>query len=368
MSGALNSGSISTEAWVLRRPDGQAPPTFTLSRFTFADIGPTEVLAAPLFGCWEGNMEHAIAGSPMDLCQQRGEPDVVLGNAGVVRVLRCGAEVSDIQPGQLCMVFCAGDLDGSGYPRTIMGFDCPGSMGVLAREAKFRRHQLIPLPADSRLSPRQWAAFSLRYVTAWSNWISSSRIWRVQMESSFPQQCDVVGWGGGVSFAQLDLARREGCRTTLITSTPRHAQSAAELGIAVVSRKQDGGDDTQLLHALLDRTEGRGVSIFIDNIGANFRLTLRALARQGVITTCGWREGMVFPLPRAAECIARHVHVFTHYAPVAHGQQAVAYAERTGWGPTVSAQVTPWEDIGRLAEAYAAGEVSDYFPTFAINP
>jgi NADPH:quinone reductase-like Zn-dependent oxidoreductase len=241
-------------------------------------------------------------------------------------------------------------------------------MGVLAREAKFRRHQLIPLPADSRLSPRQWAAFSLRYVTAWSNWISSSRIWRVQMESSFPQQCDVVGWGGGVSFAQLDLARREGCRTTLITSTPRHAQSAAELGIAVVSRKQDGGDDTQLLHALLDRTEGRGVSIFIDNIGANFRLTLRALARQGVITTCGWREGMVFPLPRAAECIARHVHVFTHYAPVAHGQQAVAYAERTGWGPTVSAQVTPWEDIGRLAEAYAAGEVSDYFPTFAINP
>lgn len=364
---ASRAGTITTEAWVLRRPEDGARPSFTLGQFTFADIGPHEILAAPVYGCWEGNMEHALAGSPVDLCRQRGEAEIVLGNAGVVRVLRCGDAVAHVRPGQLCMVFCAGDLDTAGYPRTIMGFDDPGSMGVLAREAKFQAHQLIPLREDSRLSPRQWAAFSLRYVTAWSNWISASQTWRVQMEDAFPQHCDVAAWGGGVALAELDLAQRHGCNTSLITSSADHARSAQERGIGTVPRQPGGGDDAQILQALRQRTEGRGVAIFIDNIGANFRLTLRALARQGVVTTCGWREGMVFPLPRAAECIARHVHVFTHYAPTRHGAQAVAYAERTGWGPSVSDGVTPWEDIGRLAEAYAAGEVADYFPTFSIN-
>ena len=361
------TGTITTEAWVLRRPDADSRPTFTLGAFSFAGIGPDEVLAAPIYGCWEGNMEHAIAGSPIDLCRQRGETGIVLGNAGVVRALRCGDAVQHVRPGDLCMVFCAGELDPAGYPRNIMGFDCPGSMGVLAREAKFRSHQLIALPVRSRLSPRQWAAFSLRYVTAWSNWASASRVWRVQMDEAFPQRCDVAGWGGGVSFAELELAQREGCNATLITSHPLHAEAASRRGIGVVPRGRAGGDDARILDALRERTRDRGVSIFIDNIGANFRLTLRALARQGVVTTCGWREGMMFPLPRAAECIARHAHVFTHYAPLRHGAEAVAYAESAGWGPQVSDRATPWEDIGRLAEAYAAGEVADYFPTFAIN-
>jgi NADPH:quinone reductase-like Zn-dependent oxidoreductase len=359
--------TITTEAWVLRRPDADRPPTFTLGAFTFPDIAPDEILASPLYGCWEGNMEHAITGSPMDLCRQRGEAAIVLGNAGVVRVLRCGDAVTHVLPGDLCMVFCAGELDESGHPRTIMGFDCPGSMGVLAHEAKYRAHQLIPLSENSRLAPRQWAAFSLRYVTAWSNWVSASQVWRVQMDDAFPHRCDVIGWGGGVSYAELDLARREGCQATLITANPTHEAAMGRLGVGVVHRDRSGGDDARILAALRERTQDRGVSIFIDNIGANFRLTLRSLARQGVVTTCGWREGMTFPLQRAAECIARHVHVFTHYAPPRHGAEAVAYAERTGWGPDVASTPTPWEDIGRLAEAYTAGEVSDYFPTFAIN-
>lgn len=360
-------GMIETEAWVLRPQDASGLPQFSLRPFSFPDIGPKEVLTEPLYGCWEGNMEHALQGSPMNLFKQRGETEIVVGNAGVVRVLRCGEAVDGLQEGDVCLVFCIGDLDEYGYPRTILGFDSPGTMGVLAKRARFREDQLIKLPEDSGITLRQWAAFSLRYITAFSNWHSATRAWRAQMENAYPQECHVVGWGGGVSIAQLELARIEGCQGTLISASETHRSKARQLGLNALSRSTEPGGDETLLEQLMELTGGRGASIFIDNIGANFRLTLRALARQGVITTCGWRENMVFPVSRAAECIARHTHVFTHYAPRTHGLQAVEFATTHGWAPQVSAASFSWNDIGNLADLYIRGQIDDYFPIYEIN-
>ncbi|MFD1745548.1 hypothetical protein ACFSE1_08765 [Rhizobium helianthi] len=312
-------------------------------------------------------MEHALLGSPMNLFKQRGEREVVVGNAGVVRILRCGAAVRDLKEGDVCLVFCVGDLDDYGYPRTILGFDSPGTMGVLAKRARFRHDQLIRLPEKSALSLRQWAAFSLRYITAYSNWISASQVWRTQMEDAFPHECHVVGWGGGVSFAQLELAHMHGCPATLISATEAHRTAINRRGVVAIERSSGSEGDERLIAQLLERTGGRGASIFIDNIGANFRLTMRALARQGVITTCGWRENMVFPISRAAECIARRTHVFTHYAPRKHGLEAVEFAEARGWAPDVAAQAFAWEDIDQLASAYINGAIDDYFPIFEVN-
>src|SRR5262249_43956449 len=132
--------------------------------------GPGEVLAEPLYGCWEGNMGHAMDRQPVDICRQRGEDKVVIGNAGVVRVRECGAGVTTVRPGEHAIIFCTGVEDRWGYPDKILGYDAPGSMGCLSTLMRLRERQLIPIPEGTRHTLPQWAAFSLRYITAWANW------------------------------------------------------------------------------------------------------------------------------------------------------------------------------------------------------
>jgi len=73
-------------------------------------------------------MGHAIEGKQIDVCQQRNEPRVVLGNSGVVRVLRVGSEVDDVCPGDVCLFFGGGKLDQFGYMELAHGYDLPGTL------------------------------------------------------------------------------------------------------------------------------------------------------------------------------------------------------------------------------------------------
>jgi hypothetical protein len=98
-----------------------------------------------------------------------------------------------------------------------------------------------------------------------------------------------------------------------------------------------------------------------------YRLTLRALSREGVIATAGWKEGMELKHLRARECIDRHQHVNTHYARYAQGLAAVRYAEESGWLPAVDERIYSFDEIDALAQDYAA-ERTGYFPCFAVNP
>ena len=83
-------------------------------------------------------------------------------------------------------------------------------------------------------------------------------------------------------------------------------------------------------------TGGNIVNIFIDYVGVPvLRATLKVLAREGVLTTAGWKEGMMIELVRATECIARHQHINTHYARYEQGLAAVEFAEKNGWLPPI---------------------------------
>ena len=64
-------------------------------------------------------MSHALSRSPVDICRQRREEKVVIGNAGVVRVLKAGDGVKSVREGDLCLVFCNGVWDEAGYPEKI---------------------------------------------------------------------------------------------------------------------------------------------------------------------------------------------------------------------------------------------------------
>ena len=377
------------DAWLLYAGEGDAPSRATLVRETLEvpAPGPGEVLAEPLYGCWEGNMGHAVNRQPVDICRQRGEPKVVIGNAGVVRVRECGPGVTTVSPGQHAIIFCTGVEDRWGYPDKILGYDAPGSMGCLSTVMRLRDRQLIPLPEGTRHTLPQWAAFSLRYITAWANWELASGVFHLSVGADECPAPHVWGWGGGVSLAELDLARRQGCRAVMLSGSDHHLSSIPG-GIGALDRRCFGelsfnearyaGDPAYraqyrdvercFVEVVRQRTDGEMVQIFLDYVGLPvYRLTLRALSREGVIATAGWKEGMELRHLRAKECIDRHQHVYTHYARYRQGVQAVRYAEETGWLPPVDERIYAFDEIPALAEDYDAGATS-YFPCFSINP
>jgi NADPH:quinone reductase-like Zn-dependent oxidoreductase len=315
-------------------------------------------------------MDHALRRSPIDVCELRREDRVVLGNAGVVRVLDIGPAVTNIAPPDLGVVFCNGVADENGYPITIFGYDTPGTIGVLAANTVMHETNIIPIPMPSRLSLEQWAAFSLRYITAWANWRVAWGCFRVQMPSVDPADVHVWAWGGGVALAELTLARAAGCRVTMMASRQERLAELRDLGIEAVDRSafRPAHFEADFLASVRERTEGQGVSILIDNIGAHPTANLRALARQGVLATSGWKHRSVFPLSRAAECQNRHLHVFTHYACYGEGCDAVDYANENAWGPPTLTAVYDWSEIPRLAADYTAGCIESYFPIFRVNP
>lgn len=384
-------GMITTEAWVLHAGDGSpkaGPAVLKKENYSFPDITEFEVLAEPLYGCWEGNMTHALERQPVDICRQRKEEKVVIGNAGVVRILKIGKAVTTLQPGDLGIVFCNGVWDKFGYPEKILAYDAPGTMGVLAKQMKLHEKQVILVPENTAFSLQQWGAFSLRYITAWANWKLAFGCWRLQMTEEDCPAPFVWGWGGGVSMAELALAQFYGCRVAMISSTDRRLKLIESMRIKPIDRRlfpdleydekryQNDAEykkaylksEETFLEIVRKNTLDLGVSIFIDYVGSPvLRATLKGLARQGVVTTAGWKEGMKITTTRAIECIERHIHVHTHYARYPQGRAAVRFAEDTGWLPQIDSEICSWDDIPALAENYAAGKVSAYFPMFQIN-
>ncbi|MCO4760500.1 MAG: zinc-binding dehydrogenase [Myxococcales bacterium] len=379
-------------AWILpnSEKENKGGNDIQIQEITLPDVGEDECLVEPIYGCWEGNMSHAIDRKPVDVAQQRGEDFVVLGNAGVVRVLRTGANVSTVTEGQHALLFCNGVWDKWGYPIKIFGYDAPGSIGLLSKRTVLHEKQVIPIPDNSRYTLKQWAAFSLRYITAWSNWQQAYGCWRVQMTQEDCPSPYVWGWGGGVSWAELTLARFSGAKVTMISGNPKRLRAIRRAGMNAVDRRafpdldydsaRYRGDkefktrylesERVFLRTIEEQTDGLGVSIFLDYVGSPVtRATIKALSRQGVVATAGWKEGMKIQHIRAIECIERHTHVHTHYARYTQGRAAVQFAENTGWMPddTVDMDVYDFQEIPKLHEDYNSGHTHSYFPIFEIN-
>jgi NADPH:quinone reductase-like Zn-dependent oxidoreductase len=346
-----------------------------------------QILAEPLFGAWGANMTHALERKPLDICRHRGEERVVLGNAAVVRVLEAGPDAQRFRPGQVAMIFSASVVDRWGYPEKMLAYDAPGTMGCMATRMLLRAQELIPIPDGTRHSLAQWAAFSGNYATAWSNWQQAYGSFRLLVGADECPAPHVWGWGGGTTFATLDLARRAGAQTVMVSASPIRQALITAAGITPISRhafgelsfdeRRSATDPTyrkayveaeaRFLAEVDRRTNGDKVQIFVDYIGTPvLRATMKALGREGIITTAGWREGMVVQYLRAAECIARHQLVHTHYARYPQVVAAMAYGEAEGWMPPVDERIYGFDELPELSRRYAAGE-GGFFTVFRVN-
>lgn len=376
-----------TTAWLLYKKGKKVG--LVEEKFEFSSIEAHEVLIEPLFGCWEGNMDHALRYDPVDICQERNEEKVVLGNGGVVRVLKIGTEVSNFKKNDICMLFSTGIPDKYGYPIKVLGYDMKGSIGLLSKRSKVPQHCLIKLPENNGYSLQQWAAFSARFVTAWANWKMAYSAYQLQRPVKSNEVPFIFAWGGGVSFAQALLAKYYGFDVAMIASHPERLDMLKSFGIIPIDRRKYQALNFNEEKYNFDKSYKReytasvnmfkkdvtsfspskDVSIIFDHLGGdNFRTTLRLLGREGVVATAGWKIGMKLSYIRANSCINRQFFIHTHYANLMECIESINFSINNNWNAPINNDYYTWDKIPILADDYSKERIISYFPIYEVNP
>lgn len=206
-----------------------------------------------------------------------------LDGAGVVeeidtdeRTLRAGQHVL-VHPGIACgrCEFC---LRGDDTLCTSMHLLGEHRDGTFAEFVSLPARNVFAMPEG--LSFGEAAALGVNHITAWRMLHGKARVkpWETVL---------IFGIGGGVSLAALQLARLAGARTLVTSRDPAKLERALALGADVAI--DDRGDVVQRVMAA---TDGRGVDVVIENVGAAvWSAALKSLVRGGRLVVCGATTG-----------------------------------------------------------------------------
>lgn len=144
--------------------------------------------------------------------------------------------------------------------------------------------QLLRLP-DS-VSFEQAAAAGLVFLTAWHSLITRGGL-------RAGESVLIVGAGGGVNTASIQIAKYAGCQVYVVGSNGDKLEKARGLGADVLidRSKEDWGK------AVFQLTGRRGVDVVVDNVGAPTMMqSLRAARKGGRVLTVGNTGGPRFEL------------------------------------------------------------------------
>ncbi|MEZ4677574.1 MAG: zinc-binding dehydrogenase [Caldilineaceae bacterium] len=158
--------------------------------------------------------------------------------------------------------------------------------GACAEYVKIPARNLIAIPAGFDL--QKAAAASLVYVTAWHNLL-------VAGDLRAGERVLIVGAGGGVNSASLQIAKLAGAEVLMIASTAQKAQLARDQGADWV---HDRSIDENWSRAVYQATHREGVDMVVDNVGeATWSNSLRTLAAGGRLVTVGGTTGYNATVP-----------------------------------------------------------------------
>ncbi|HYM49490.1 MAG TPA: zinc-binding dehydrogenase [Candidatus Limnocylindrales bacterium] len=162
------------------------------------------------------------------------------------------------------------------------------------RDGTFAQAVAVPevncRPIPDALSFAQAAAFPLVFLTAWRMLVSKARL-------QPGETVLILGIGGAVSLAALQIARLLSARAFVTSGSDAKLERARAMGAEVLinHREKDFSKEVWSL------TRKQGVDVVVENVGAaTWAGSLRALARGGRLVTCGATSG-----PRPDEDIRR---------------------------------------------------------------
>jgi len=145
--------------------------------------------------------------------------------------------------------------------------------------------QVLPLP--NGIDEAVAAAFTLAYATA-----HHALIERGQLKRS--ETLLVLGAGGGVGLAAVEIAKIIGARVLAAASTDDKLAAAHAAGAdALINYSQ-----LELRDAIKTLTEGKGVDVIYDPVGGDYTETaLRSIAWRGRLLVVGFANGPIPQIP-----------------------------------------------------------------------
>lgn len=210
----------------------------------------------------------------------------IVGADGAGTVVEAGADVKSIKAGdQVCLYsftgcgrceFCLSDRDFMCIRVNSLGERLEGTY---AEYVKVSPRNCFPVPAY--MSFDEAAAFPLVFVTVWRMFITNARL-------KPGETVLIIGIGGGVASAALQVAKRLGARVIVTSSSDEKLERAKSLGAehGINHRRQVIAEEVVKL------TEGRGVDVVLDSVaGEVWQQSLHSLAHRGRLVTCGATAG-----------------------------------------------------------------------------
>ena len=230
----------------------------------------------------------------LDLFVMRGIPGImyphIQGADGTGVVEEVGADVVDIRPGaEVCLnpgiscgtcEFCLKGEHSLCVEFGILGEQIDGT---------FAEYVTVPCenvhPVPDGLSPDQAAAFPLTFLTAWRMLVSKAGI-------KHGETALILGIGGGVSCAALQICKAWGLNTIVTSGSDWKLERSRELGAdeRINHREKDFSKEVRRL------TGKAGVDVVVDSVGdATWQKSLHSLKKGGRLVTCGATTG---PFPQ----------------------------------------------------------------------
>ncbi len=223
--------------------------------------------------------------------------------------------------------------------------------GAMAEYAAVPATQLIKL-AD-HVSFESAASMPVAYTTAW-------RMIGTCGEIQAGDSVLVLGVGGGVGSAALTLARHAGATVFVTAGTEEKRQKALELGATAAFDHNTGPFSPWVM----EQTNGHGVDIVVDPLGATWQESIRSLARNGRLVVCGATAGNK-PEFDIRELYQRHRRVYG--APMGNWSDFT-----TVIGLLNSGRITPVIDsvfpLSDIADAHRRAESRQSFGKVVVTP
>ncbi len=250
-------------------------------------IGPNEVLI---------NVRSAAL-NRLDIWVREGWPGLnlhfphVLGADGAGVVAAVGEAASNVKVGDRVVVNAT--LSDPLSLNSLSGKDnLSASLAILGEHVNGTYAEYVAVPARNCLvmpddvAYSVAAAASLVYLTAWHSLVTRANLQR-------GERVLIIGAGGGVNTASIDIARLLGAEVFVVGSNAEKLEKAKALGAdVVIDRSQE--DWSRAVYKLSGK---QGVDVVVDNVGAaTFPQSIRSLRVGGRLVTVGNTAGPTFEL------------------------------------------------------------------------
>ena len=252
---------------------------------------------------------HAASLNHMDVTVRNGWPGLKLalphidGADGAGEVVGLGEGVQQIQVGDHVVInanlgcgkceYCLSGWDNMCRDWNLLGETV---RGTYAEYVCLPERQLYRLPQEFDFHTA--AAAALVYQTAWHSLITRGNL-------RPGETVLVVGAGGGVNLASVQIAKFSGARVIVVGSDPKRLKLVESVGADILI---DRSSDTDWFKAAYLATDKRGVDVVVDNVGTTFGMSLRTLRKGGRLLTVGNTGGARFEIDNRY-IFARHISI-----------------------------------------------------------